>query len=198
VELVAARGDLDRLADGAHAYLVERTAALLEQSGCEIVLEAHTARGSIDALAFHRQSRMLLVVEVKSRLVDLQGTVRTLGRVAAEAASAARRLRWHPTATSVLLVVGDSTTQRSVVERHRATFAIAFPMRTREMRRWLAAPEPDQAVRGLMFFPYASRRDVMQHVAVRVRGPAADQLPIHARSGRRGTGPGRGQASSAA
>jgi transcriptional regulator with XRE-family HTH domain len=184
IELVAARGDLGRLGDGAHAHLVEAIARLLQENGWEVALEAQTSRGSIDVLAFHPRGRMLLVVEVKTRLIDLQETLRSLGRLAGDALGASRRLGWHAAATSVLLVVGESSTQRRIVRLHRAIFAAAFPVRTREMRRWLAAP--DVVVRGLMFLPYASRRDVMHHVAIRVRHPATRSSVVHARSGRQG------------
>lgn len=179
LDLLPTRADLARTRDVAHAELVERIVSLLEGAGWAIALEAQTRRGSIDVLAFHSATRMLLVIEVKSRLTDLQEMLRALARVTGEAPRSVAGLGWDPRAVSILLVVGDTSTQRRVIERHRSTFAAAFPLRTREIRRWLAAPVTP--VRGLMFLPYARRRDVMQYVAIRVRRPRAGDRSIHAR-----------------
>ncbi|CAN5717470.1 hypothetical protein BH24CHL8_BH24CHL8_01990 [soil metagenome] len=171
MELSATRGDLVRLADGAHAALAEQVVALLRANGWEVAVEAPVAMGSIDVLAFHRSTGLVLVVEVKAWLTDLQATLRQLARSARGATTAARTLGWRPTGISVVLVVGDTSTQRRVVSRHAAVFEAALPLRTREMRRWLR--EPTGVVRALMFLPYARPRDVIQHVAIRVRRPRA-------------------------
>ncbi len=169
MELSLARGDLVRLGDGAHAALVEQVVALLRASDWEVALEVPVGSGSIDVLAFHRSTGLLLVVEVKAWLTDLQATLRQLARYLRGAPMAARALGWRPIGTSVVLVVGDTSTQRRVVARHSAVFAAAMPLRNREIRRWLS--EPVGVVRGLLFLPYARPRDVMQHVAIRVRRP---------------------------
>lgn len=181
LELSAARGDLVRLGDGAHAALVEPIVALLTAQEWEVALEVPVGSGSIDVLAFHRPSGALLVVEVKAWLTDLQAALRQLARYVRGAPAAARSLGWRPTSTSVVLAVGDTSTQRRVVSRHAAVFAAALPMRTREMRRWMR--EPAGEARGLMFLPYARPRDVMQHVAIRVRGPRVAGGVVRARRG---------------
>lgn len=181
LELSGARGDLVRLGDGAHAALAEQVVALLRANDWEVALEVPVGTGSIDVLAFHPSSGALLVVEVKAWLTDLQATLRQLARYLRGAPAAARALGWRPTGTSVFLVVGDTSTQRRVVARHAAVFAAALPMRTREIRRWLR--EPIGEVRGLMFLPYARPRDVIQHVAIRVRGPRVAGGVVRARRG---------------
>ncbi|MDQ3553711.1 MAG: hypothetical protein M3395_04815 [Chloroflexota bacterium] len=181
LELSAARGDLVRLGDGAHAALIEQIVASLRANDWEVALEVPVGTGSIDVLAFHRPSGALLIVEVKAWLTDLQATLRQLARYVRGAPAAARSLGWRPTGTSVVLVVGDTSTQRRVVARHAAVFAAALPTRTREIRRWLR--EPIGEVRGLLFLPYARPRDVMQHVAIRVRGPRAAGSAVRARRG---------------
>jgi len=177
IELSAARGDLVRLGDGAHAALVEQVVALLRASDWEVALEVPVGSGSIDVLAFHRSTGLLLVVEVKAWLTDLQATLRQLARYLRGAPMAARTLGWRPTGISVVLVVGDTSTQRRVVSRHAAVFASAMPVRTREMRRWLR--EPVGVVRALVFLPYVRPRDVMQHVAIRVRRPQGQARVAH-------------------
>lgn len=181
LELSAARGDLVRLTDGAHAALVEQVVALLRSNDWEVALEVPVGSGSIDVLAFHPPTGALLVVEVKAWLTDLQAVLRQLARYVRGAPAAARALGWRPKVTSFVLVVGDTSTQRRVTLRHAAVFAAAMPMRTREMRRWLR--EPVGVARSLMFLPYARPRDVMQHVSIRVRGPRVAVGGARARRG---------------
>jgi transcriptional regulator with XRE-family HTH domain len=138
-------GELARLRDAGHAALVERCIAILEQHGWEVVPEYtfnHFGdRGSVDVLAWHARHRALLIVEAKSRLVDLQDLVATLHRK--------RRVvprlvtdehGWHARHIGVLVFADGRTANRTVVTRHAATFGAAFPTRANEARRWLAAP----------------------------------------------------------
>lgn len=70
----------ERLLDEWHARLVAAVASLLTSAGWEVKLEltyAHFGeRGSIDILAWHPATRTLLVVEVKTELVSIEGTLR--------------------------------------------------------------------------------------------------------------------------
>lgn len=75
---------LDRLLDTAHAAIVEQVVRLLGGAGwlvaTEVSFNHFGERGSIDVLAFHPASRLLLVVEVKSVVPDVQATLVTLDR----------------------------------------------------------------------------------------------------------------------
>jgi len=95
---------LDRLLDGAHARIVEVVAAQLRTLGWEVVLEAtffiRGERGSIDVLAWHAGSRVVLVIEVKSVVPDIQAMLTSLDRKA-------RLAREIAEVIDVLLVVAD-------------------------------------------------------------------------------------------
>ena len=68
--------ELERLLDAGHAALVDRVVHVLSSEGWEVIVEwtfnHFGERGSADVVAWHRQSASLLVVEVKTRVVDMQ------------------------------------------------------------------------------------------------------------------------------
>jgi len=178
VNLHLARGDLSSLGDVAHASLVDAVAQILQANGWETRFEPTGGAGSIDLLAFHPGTRMLLVVEVKSRLVDLQRTLRDLGHRTSSARVAAEQYGWKPLGVSRLLVVGETATQRRIVRNHAALFGSAFPVRTTEVKRWLK--EPHEPISGLLFQPYVQRRDVIQAASIRVRPRKGKRAPAEA------------------
>jgi transcriptional regulator with XRE-family HTH domain len=161
------REDLHDLTDTGHAALVEAAVRLLHGAGWDCRVEAISGSGSIDVFAFHPTARMLLVVEIKTRLVDLQRTLRELGYRTAAARSAAMAFGWAPVAVSTLLVIGATSAQRRLVGRHAAVFATAFPLQGRAARAWLTAPL--SAARALVFMSYGHRQHGIQHDTVRVR-----------------------------
>jgi transcriptional regulator with XRE-family HTH domain len=178
VDLRLARGDLATLGDVAHASLVEAIAEILHSNGWETRLEPTGGAGSIDVLAFHPETRMLLVVEVKSRLTDIQQTLRDLGHRTSSARVVAEQHGWNPLAVSRLLVVGETATQRRIVRNHAAIFGSAFPIRTADVRNWLV--QPSGPISGLLFQPYVQRRDVIQAAVIRVRPRKGDHTGISA------------------
>jgi hypothetical protein len=145
--------DLDRLLDADHAAIVEHVVRLLRTHGWEVAPEttfsAFGERGSIDVFAFHPPTGSLLVIEVKSSIHDVQGTLAGIDRKARLAEVVARDRGWRVRTVSRWLVAnGDSTTRRRVAA-HEATFRAVLPMRGDELRRWLAAPSGRTA--GILF-----------------------------------------------
>src|SRR5687767_856129 len=69
---------LDRLLDAEHAGLVERMATMFRAAGWEVAAEVtfwlRGERGSVDLLAWHAATSVLVVVEVKSVVADVQAT----------------------------------------------------------------------------------------------------------------------------
>lgn len=148
--------DLDRLLDEGHATLVGAVVELLTKFGWDVHSEVsysiYGERGSIDLLAWHAPTRTLLVIEVKTELASLEETIRTLDakvRLAPEIVD--DRFGWHPTYRAHLLVLPSRSTQRRQVSRHAAVLDRTFPVRGRELRGWLAAP--DGSLGGLLFVP---------------------------------------------
>ncbi len=161
-------GALDRLLDERHAALVGVTAARL--LGWDVVVEAsysiYGERGSIDILAGHARTRVVLVVEVKSALMSIE----ELGRKLDVKTRLARRqlcrerFGWPPTGAGRLLVLPDLDSARRAVARNAASLDRMFPARGPAVRQWLRRPGGDLS--GILF--------------------VADTNPVGASAGRRG------------
>lgn len=159
---------LDRLLDAAHAGLVDVVTGMLRTFDWEVVLEATFSvrgeRGSIDVLAWHAASRVVLVVEVKSIVPDIQAMLAAFDRKWRLGMEIARSRGWDPVVAGRLLVVGDSRTSRRRVEALASTFASEFPHRAIEARRWLAAPTPAAPLRGLWFLSVGQAMPIRHRV----------------------------------
>jgi transcriptional regulator with XRE-family HTH domain len=159
---------LDRLLDADHAAIVEAVVRVLRSSdwlvATEVSFSIFGERGSIDVLAFHSDERILLVVEVKSIVPDIQSTLMTLDRKERLARQIGRERGWDARSVSRLLVIHENRTARRRIEAHGAIFNNAFPDRAREIRRWLAAPEARRPLRGLWFLSGESQAVGKQRV----------------------------------
>jgi transcriptional regulator with XRE-family HTH domain len=146
---------LDRLIDAGHAALVDRVATILQSLGWQVAIEVsfnvRGERGSIDVFAFHPGSGVVLVVEVKSVVPDVQATLHVLDRKTRLAMEIAMDRGWHARAAFRLLVVGESRTARRRVDQHQATFDAVFNAGTVAVKRWLRSPTADRAFAGLWF-----------------------------------------------
>ena len=146
---------LDRLLDAGHAAVVEIVATILRGLGWEVVIEAtfwvRGERGSVDILAWHAGSRVVLIIEIKSVVPDVQAMLASIDRKVRLAKAIAAERGWSPVAVGALLVIGEDRTARRRIEAHASTFAESFPDRAVAVRRWLAAPEPARPLRGLWF-----------------------------------------------
>jgi hypothetical protein len=150
--------DLARLMDARHASIAGVVVDRLSRLGWEVrpehTFSVYGERGSIDVLAWHPPARVLLVVEVKSQIVDIQDLVSTLDRKRRLAPRLASDLGWHPLAIGAVVVLPSEHRARSAVARHRAIFDAAYPARTLGVRRWLGRPDRD--LRGIWFLPVSA------------------------------------------
>ena len=147
---------LARLLDRRHARLQDQVARILSDGGWEVSVEEtfnrYGERGSVDLLGWRADCRALLIVEIKSELVDLQDTVRTLGVKARVVPEVVRLSRgWSAAVVAAVLVLPDAHVHRSAVARYPALLNVALPARTRTVRDWLAAPA--DSLRGIWFVP---------------------------------------------
>ncbi len=153
--------DLDRLIDPEHAHLQEAAARRLASRGwsvqAEVSFNHFGDRGSCDLVAWHAATLTLLVVEVKSRLGNLQETLHRLDVKTRLGRMLARRLGWPAPRTVVrALVVAEDRTARRVLERHPALFN-GFALRGRAVATWLRMPSA--TVSGLLWFEEPSDSD---------------------------------------
>jgi transcriptional regulator with XRE-family HTH domain len=128
---VAYQGErLDRLRDERHAELVDRLARWLGARQWLVLPEVSFAiygeRGSIDLLAFHAATHILLVVEVKTTFGDVQETLAVLDRKGRLAPRIAAERGWAGRHVAILLATADTTTNRRTVARLDATSGPPF------------------------------------------------------------------------
>ncbi|MGH2446229.1 MAG: hypothetical protein ACRDGD_09350 [Candidatus Limnocylindria bacterium] len=154
---------LDRLIDAAHAGLQQSVAEALTAMGWAVRVEVsfnhYGDRGRVDILAFHPALRVLLVVEIKSALGDLQETLGRLDVKARLGAQLARDQGWADVAIVIpALVVGDSRNARAIVAEHGALFA-RYDVRGRAALAWIRHPTVPMPT-GLLW--YVNRQDSHQ------------------------------------
>ena len=159
VDLVARwrGGDLDRLVNARHSALSESVVRALRRPGWivapEVSFSIYGERGVIDLLAWNPEMRVLLVIELKTEIVDVNELVGTFDRKVRLAIRIAQDHGWaieEGTTISAWLVVADSRTNRRRVQAHDAMLRAAYPIDGRGVRRWLT--EPRGSIRGLSFW----------------------------------------------
>lgn len=145
---------LDRLLDEGHADICRRVADLLRSSGWQVVAEAtysiYGERGSIDILAWHPQTRTLLVVEVKTEIASAEETLRRHDAKVRLASQIGReRFGMAPLHVGRLLVIAGTMTNRRRVQRLAGLLSGTYPLRGPVIRAWLRAPNGPAG--GLLF-----------------------------------------------
>ena len=153
-------GKADRLRDRDHARLVEAVTGVLRPHGWELIVEYtfshYGERGSVDLVAWHAGSHVLLVIEVKTRIYDVQRLLAGVDRKARLAGQLLPNERgWLPRTVARLVVVPELTANRALVAAHAALFEAALPARSREVRTWLRRPVG--SLRGVWFLSTANR-----------------------------------------
>ena len=157
-------GDLDRLLNSRHSALHEAVARdLAHRAGWvfrpEVSFAIWGERGVVDIMAFHPERQALLVIELKTEVVDMNELVGTLDRKARLAIEIAATVGWsvpRGTTVSAWVIVAPGRTNRRRVHAHKAMLRAAFPLDGRSVAGWLA--RPDRAVRGLSFWPDSHAR----------------------------------------
>lgn len=126
IRLVGRSGDLARLADDEHAAIVESLARWFRAERFQTETEASFSewgeRGRIDLLAYDVRSGVLVIVEVKTLLLDMQDLFGGINVKQRLAPSIGRRRGWDVRRSVAVLAVAASARNREVVRSHRALF----------------------------------------------------------------------------
>jgi transcriptional regulator with XRE-family HTH domain len=169
-------GEVDRLINSRHSALHESVAMMFAQlppwtQRPEVSFSIYGERGIIDILAFHEPSRCLLVIELKSDIVDVQDLVGSVDRKGRLAPSIATDRGWRPISVSRwVIVANDKTNQRRIAD-HRTMLRAAFPQDGRTMRAWLR--NPSGSVSAMSMWTTATPRSPSPTRSHRVRIPTA-------------------------
>lgn len=180
--------DLDRLLNARHAALSEEVVRRLRLAPGwiarpEVSFAVYGERGVIDVVAWHASSASLLVVEVKTAIVDVGELLGTLDRKRRLARAAVEPFGWRPRTTSTWLVVAESMTNRRRVAAHRETFDAVLPDDGRRLRRWLGRPaEAVVPVHALSFVTDVRQEGPRSGFAALLRAPTRPGPARHPRS----------------
>jgi hypothetical protein len=170
-------GELDRVMNAGHAGLHESLAAHLSRLAGwawlpEVSFSIYGERGIIDILAWHAASGCLLVIELKTEIVDPQRLVATMSTRVRLARRIARDHGWVPAHVAAWVVVTDTRTNRRRHAAHAGLLRRAFPSDGRAMSAWMRRPVG--AISGLSFWPDVRPGSLRTDVGVsrRVRAPS--------------------------
>jgi hypothetical protein len=151
-------GDLDRLLNRQHSQLHESVARTFRARwpawtvAPEASFSIYGERGVIDVLGWHPGRRSVLVIELKTDIVDVNELLGTLDRKRRLARRVAESRGWDPVAVSAWLIVASGRSNRRHVRDHANTIATALPDSKGAIERWLR--DPIGAVATCSFWPY--------------------------------------------
>jgi transcriptional regulator with XRE-family HTH domain len=150
-------GELERLVNARHASMHDAGLALFEtltgwEAAPEVSFSIYGERGVIDIVVWHERTRTLLIVELKTELVDPQGLIGTMDRRRRLADQIVAKRGWRPEQVAQWVILADTRTNRRHVASHRRLLRAAFPADGRAMRAWLR--NPTGAIAALSFMPY--------------------------------------------
>jgi hypothetical protein len=138
-------GELDRLLNARHSTLHESVARWFRGRrgwviAPEVSFSIRGERGIIDIVAWHAESRTLLVIELKTEIVDVNELMGTIDRKRRLASYVVRERGWFPASVGVWVIVAESVTNRRRVRSHQATLRAAFPSDGRKVAGWMTKP----------------------------------------------------------
>ena len=139
-------GELDRLLNARHSALHEAVSGWFAARhptwilAPEVSFSIYGERGVIDVLAWHEASRSLLVIELKTELVDVQEALGTLDRKHRLARQIAAQRDWRPANVGCWLLLASSDMNRRRAAGHELVLRAALPGDGRTLRAWLRRP----------------------------------------------------------
>jgi len=138
--------DLDRMLSSRHALLAESVVEALRRDSPdwqifpEVSFSIWGERGVIDLIAWHPGRRALLVIELKTELVDVGEMLGTMDRKQRLAAQVARERGWDVDTVSGWIILAAGRTNERRLAAFRSTLRAAYPADARQMRAWLRDP----------------------------------------------------------
>ena len=174
--------DLDRMLSSRHAMLAESVVEALRRDSPEwqvfpeVSFSIWGERGVIDLLAWHPGRRALLIIELKTELVDVGETLGTMDRKQRLVGRVAADRGWEPTTVSGWIILAAGRTNERRLAAFRSTLRAAYPVDARQMRAWLRDPVGSVAALSIWHepAPRSGQGGAKSLAAIqRVRGRAA-------------------------
>lgn len=158
--------NLEHLVNGAHTSLQEAVLSFFDgRAGWvarpEVTFSIFGERGAIDILAWHAATRTVLVIELKTLVVDPADLVKQTGRRLRLATEIAATQGWHARDVASWVIFTDTRTNRRQVAKHRTLLQGLADLDGRAVRSWLRAPSGPMSALSFWDEPMAVIR---QHV----------------------------------
>lgn len=152
--------ELERVLAAGHAALADAAVAHLTAGGWlvrpEVTFSIWGERGSIDLLAYYPARRALLVVELKTDLVDPHGLIAQVDSYRRHARQIAATVGWSPAVIGTWVIVEEGTRNRRRLASHHGLLRAAFPAAGRQVAGWLR--DPGATIDALSFRPAPNPR----------------------------------------
>lgn len=150
-------GTLDRVANARHAALAEAVASwIVAQPGwvvaAEVSFSIYGERGIVDLIGWHESTGTVVVIEVKTAIVDVNELIGTLDRKRRLAPQIASARGWRVRSVGTWLVVGYSRTNRRRVSEYRTVLASLLPLDGRSLPSLFHHPDKGTAS-GIAMWP---------------------------------------------
>ena len=158
-------GDLDRLLNAKHSQLHELVARWFADDlpawvlAPEVSYAVYRERGVIDIVAWHPARRAILVIELKTDIVDVNQLIGKVGEKARLIRQIVKDRGWDPLTVSTWVIVAAGRTNRARIAAHRAVLRAAFPADGRDIRAWLS--DPTGSVAALSMWSDATARSLI-------------------------------------
>jgi|SRR5688572_23558875 len=149
--------ELDRLIDANHAALSASVKQRLQRWGwlvrVEVSYSYYGERGRIDLLAWHPGQQLLLVIEIKTDLIDVQALLGSMDVKARLARRVAEQAGWQVAHVAPAIVFLEDRTTRRRLDQLSSLFD-RYSMRGREAISWVRRPSAAarRAPSGLLWF----------------------------------------------
>ena len=174
-------GELDRMIGSGHSAMHESVAQELRDTGWllapETTFSIYGERGVVDILAMHPPTGALLVIGLKTELVDVQALIGAVDRYRRLAPQIARERGWTVGTVSCWVILRETPANHRRLGAHATVLRTAFPQDGRRVRGWLRSP--DGAIAALSFLSNLHPRTGSAGSAgvQRVRAPASRSAP---------------------
>ncbi|MGH2401912.1 MAG: helix-turn-helix domain-containing protein [Candidatus Limnocylindria bacterium] len=164
--------ELDRLLDAAHAALGASVKRRLERWGWVVRVEVsyshYGERGRIDLLAWHPATGILVVIELKTALVDIQALLGSLDVKVRLARNVAERYGWEVRGVVPAIVFAEDRAVRKRLVQFETLFD-RFSVRGRSAISWMR--KPGEVPTGLLWFASPLAKRAPSGSGRRVYGP---------------------------
>jgi transcriptional regulator with XRE-family HTH domain len=175
-------GELDRMLNAAHSAMHEAAARELAGTAWVAAAEATFAiygeRGIIDILCFHPATGALLVIELKTDIIDVGGLIGAVDRYRRVAPQLARDRGWSAGSVSCWVLLRDTPSNHRRLAAHATVLRTAYPVDGRRMRGWLRRPVGTVAALSFLSDSHARRASGTTAGVQRVRRPRASVAAV--------------------